>query len=188
MRVANGPAYGAYCHKFFLRDQPHLAAQMFCKNARAMFAMASDATKKKTEAVALLPTDFVAPILTRASLDQMTTSLLQKGSISYVNGIPKSGISASFAHMSYAMRLQIEKEKWNGFLVDRDLELRRQLCAPTLHKQNPQDRMLHVRRLMEVSMQQQQQFQQQKELHHPLMHRQHHGDGRVPNIKRASAA
>jgi hypothetical protein len=41
IRVSSGPELGAYHHEFFLRDKPHLAAQMFCKNARTMLAMAS---------------------------------------------------------------------------------------------------------------------------------------------------
>ena len=40
-RVSRGPEAGAYYHKFFLRDKPHHAAQMFCKNARSKLAMAS---------------------------------------------------------------------------------------------------------------------------------------------------
>lgn len=40
-RVSSGPELGAYYHEFFLRDQPHLAAQMFCKNARTKIAMAT---------------------------------------------------------------------------------------------------------------------------------------------------
>lgn len=40
-RVSSGPELGAYYHEFFLRDKPHLAAQMFCKNARTKIAMAS---------------------------------------------------------------------------------------------------------------------------------------------------
>ena len=42
VRVSSGPELGAYYHEFFLRDKPHLAAQMFCKNARTKIAMASD--------------------------------------------------------------------------------------------------------------------------------------------------
>ena len=41
LRVTKGPESGAYYHHFFLRDKPHLAAQMFCKNARTILAMAS---------------------------------------------------------------------------------------------------------------------------------------------------
>jgi len=40
-RVSSGPELGSYYHEFFLRDKPHLAAQMFCKNARTKIAMAS---------------------------------------------------------------------------------------------------------------------------------------------------
>ncbi|KAL3898763.1 MAG: hypothetical protein SGARI_006603, partial [Bacillariaceae sp.] len=45
VRVSSGPEIGAYYHEFFLRDKPHLAAQMFCKNARTMIAMATDTPK-----------------------------------------------------------------------------------------------------------------------------------------------
>jgi hypothetical protein len=45
VRVSSGPELGAYYHEFFLRDKPHLAAQMFCKNARSKIAMATPITK-----------------------------------------------------------------------------------------------------------------------------------------------
>lgn len=48
VRVSSGPEIGAYYHEFFLRDKPHLAAQMFCKNARTKLAMADEATPKPT--------------------------------------------------------------------------------------------------------------------------------------------
>jgi hypothetical protein len=40
IRVSSGPETGSYYHEFFLRDKPHLVAQMFCKNARSKMAMA----------------------------------------------------------------------------------------------------------------------------------------------------
>ncbi|GKY92423.1 hypothetical protein MPSEU_000212900 [Mayamaea pseudoterrestris] len=40
VRVSSGPEAGAYQHEHFLRDQPHLVTQMFCKNARSKMAMA----------------------------------------------------------------------------------------------------------------------------------------------------
>lgn len=190
MRVANGPEYGAYFHKFFLRDQPHLAAQMFCKNARTMFAMASDVTEKKTDAVALLQVDFAEPILARSSIDQMSSALLQTGSIPYLGGMSKMRDSTPSAPMSfpYAMLLQSEKERLSDMILDRALKMRQQFSALPMQSQTPQDRLLHVRRLMEVSMQHHHLFQQRKEMHHPLMHQGRNDDGRVPNIKRASAA
>jgi hypothetical protein len=42
VRVSSGPEIGSWYHEFFLRAKPHLAAQMFCKNARAKLAMAND--------------------------------------------------------------------------------------------------------------------------------------------------
>jgi hypothetical protein len=53
-RVSSGPELGAYYHEFFLRDKPHLAAQMFCKSARTKLAMASDIPSP-------LPAAMVAP-------------------------------------------------------------------------------------------------------------------------------
>lgn len=50
--MSSGPELGAYYHEFFLRDRPHLAAQMFCKNARSKIAMANDAVPKPTPPVA----------------------------------------------------------------------------------------------------------------------------------------
>jgi hypothetical protein len=56
LRIAKGPEAGAYYHQFFLRDRPQLAAQMYCKNARTMLAMASTDTKPNDEeAVASVP-------------------------------------------------------------------------------------------------------------------------------------
>jgi hypothetical protein len=48
LRVSKGPESGAYYHHFFLRDKPHLAAQMFCKNARTILAMATNEKKPNT--------------------------------------------------------------------------------------------------------------------------------------------
>jgi hypothetical protein len=41
VRISSGPELGAFYHEFFLKDKPHLAAQMFCKNARTKLAMAT---------------------------------------------------------------------------------------------------------------------------------------------------
>mmetsp|Transcript_35067 Transcript_35067/g.73034 ORF Transcript_35067/g.73034 Transcript_35067/m.73034 type:complete len:312 (-) Transcript_35067:1016-1951(-) len=49
VRVSSGPELGAYYHEYFLRDKPHLAAQMFCKNARSKLAMADEPQQPKQE-------------------------------------------------------------------------------------------------------------------------------------------
>lgn len=55
-RISSGPELGAYHHEFFLRDKPHLAAQMFCKNARTMLALASVSEEKtKPQPPAIMP-------------------------------------------------------------------------------------------------------------------------------------
>ena len=45
VRVSSGPEQGSYYHEFFLRDKPHLVAQMFCKNARSKMAMAESSNQ-----------------------------------------------------------------------------------------------------------------------------------------------
>jgi hypothetical protein len=48
VRVSSGPEIGALYHEFFLRDKPHLTAQMFCKNARSKLAMNDGSTPAPT--------------------------------------------------------------------------------------------------------------------------------------------
>ena len=55
VRVSSGPELGAYYHEFFLRDKPHLAAQMFCKNARTMLAMNSSLEAPTAENIKAAP-------------------------------------------------------------------------------------------------------------------------------------
>mmetsp|Transcript_5036 Transcript_5036/g.10398 ORF Transcript_5036/g.10398 Transcript_5036/m.10398 type:complete len:315 (+) Transcript_5036:160-1104(+) len=55
VRVSSGPELGAYYHEYFLRDKPHLAAQMFCKNARSKMAMADDTAVPAPETPAAQP-------------------------------------------------------------------------------------------------------------------------------------
>lgn len=66
LRVSKGPESGAYYHHFFLRDKPHLAAQMFCKNARTILAMATNEKKSNNNEDAngepLIPGEFASSI------------------------------------------------------------------------------------------------------------------------------
>ena len=180
MRVANGPEYGAYFHKFFIRDKPHLAAQMFCKNARTMFAMASDGVEKKTEAV-VMKTDLASASFASSSVNQLAVGLLPVRSFSSLGRMPKIGVSTPSLPMGlpYALLLQREKEKVNNLLVDRAIAIQQQ--------QTHQDRLLQVRRMMEASFQQNR-LQQLEESHHPMMNQERNGDRLLPNINRASAA
>jgi hypothetical protein len=82
--VAHGPDHGAFFHKFFRRDQPHLVAQMYCKNARSKLAMASDEAEKKAKSMARLKTNVVKPILPRAPI--MAPALPPNSRISSLNG------------------------------------------------------------------------------------------------------
>lgn len=87
VRVSSGPELGAYYHEFFVRDQPHLAAQMFCKNARSKAAMADEslpqpqaalplpaASMQTPSAVAsgvLEPTPIAEPMMPQSNAQQM---------------------------------------------------------------------------------------------------------------------
>lgn len=69
IRVSSGPEIGAYYHEFFLRDKPHLAAQMFCKNARAKLAMASgEGPKPEATPSQIASPVAVAPAMTAAPM------------------------------------------------------------------------------------------------------------------------
>lgn len=66
VRISSGPELGAYYHEFFLRDKPHLAAQMFCKNARTKLAMATHGENPASlVAQQEVPSAAVAPSVTR---------------------------------------------------------------------------------------------------------------------------
>jgi hypothetical protein len=69
-RVSKGPDSGAYYHHFFLRDKPHLAAQMFCKNARTILAMASIEEKPDTGSVEVLQGDSMIPSMLMSSIPE----------------------------------------------------------------------------------------------------------------------
>lgn len=66
LRVSKGPESGAYYHHFFLRDKPQLAAQMFCKNARTILAMATNENKpnnaEMVQGEPILPSVFASSI------------------------------------------------------------------------------------------------------------------------------
>jgi hypothetical protein len=128
MRLAYGPDHGAFYHKFFQRDKPHLAAQMYCKNARTMFAMASDAAEKKAEAKALLKMDFVKPISPQPGpiVNPPSPALLPESSISSLKGGPSWALAGS-TNAPSEMR-QLERMALDSFLIKRLLN--RALIAP----------------------------------------------------------
>lgn len=64
VRVSSGPELGAYYHEFFLRDKPHLAAQMFCKNARTKIAMAASSEPKNVPVKRTVEVKTTVPIAT----------------------------------------------------------------------------------------------------------------------------
>jgi len=82
IRVASGSELGAYHHEFFLRDKPHLAAQMFCKNARTMLAMSSPVAMNvsnensqvtaEVESSSLMRKDDKSSVLTSKRMEQVS--------------------------------------------------------------------------------------------------------------------
>ena len=139
MRVANGHEPGAYFHMYFLRGQPQLVAQMFCKNARTMLAMSSSASiALPTE----MKTNDVVPMKQIPSLVPVTESP------SLCQSRPSS-VSAT------------RKEQLHQMLLDHALRLQQHLNVSM-----QQDNLLQMRRMVEMNihrfrLQQQQQIVRQ---------------------------
>jgi hypothetical protein len=182
MRVANGPEPGAYFHKYFLRDQPQLAAQMFCKNARTMLAMKSNVSVPLPHAeevpVAKASAQFPALSIDAWSMKMNRNSAFQ-GSFSKAV-IDATATPQSVAMNNQALLMQQEKEQLNRMLIDRALRLQQRSSVIM-----QQDRLLQMRRMIEMNMHQHR-LQQQKAMS------QLQGDGndtaRLAIKNRASAA
>jgi hypothetical protein len=198
MRVANGPEPGAYFHKYFLRDQPQLAAQMFCKNARTMLAMSANAsvaipnvvkTKEVATVVPIKPSPSVAekespaqfPVMTSGmwSMKMKPISALDKCHFTTSGASNINAKSSSPDHQ--ALLMQQEKEQLNRMLIDRALRLQQRSNVVM-----QQDRLLQMRRMIEMNMHQHRLQQQQKIIRHPQ--EGNNGNARMVINNRASAA
>jgi hypothetical protein len=209
--VAFGPDYGAFYHKFFLRDQPHLVAQIFCKNARTLSAM--DVAEKKAEF--LLKADsydprapiinstmlqsqssIVGPMKTLPAMQQMkdmqldsfhalhnplAAVLLRNSAISSQAEGPRIGDSATSDPMSLQFEMLLQLEK----VKLNSLLVERALKMHQEHNCR-QDRIQQVRRMMVASLQQSQLQEQNEAPHLLLIPGKQSGDRRVANIHRAS--
>jgi HSF-type DNA-binding len=174
MRVTYGPANGAFFHKFFQRDQPHLVAQMYCKNARTLLAMASDVAETKHPA--LLPTDFAKPLVPHAYIDPPAPTMMPLPNKSSCLTVPPSLVSsATFDPINSPYEMgQLETVK--SLLVCHALKMRQA-------QKSRQDRFLQVRRAMVASLQQHR-WQQENEWCHSFMNTQARNQdrrGRVPH-------
>lgn len=143
MRVSSGPELGAYHHEFFLRDKPHLAAQMFCKNARTMLAMASASKEdyKEPEKAAEMPLPFMEEF--------------EKPAPYAMNHHPNMG---HMQMLEQQMQLMQQQEQANRLLVERALLLQQHTPVSMQELQNhltqqkmQQERMLQLRQLMQLS-------------------------------------
>ena len=171
MRVANGPEPGAYFHKYFLRDQPQLAAQMFCKNARTMLAMNSNSSVampdvvKAPVGVANVPVK-QTPQATESSSLPVTTSSLWSMKMKPISPLQKyhfvTPSSSALPPKSVTtdhqvLLMQQEKEQLNRMLIERALRLQQRSTVVM-----QQDRLLQMRRMIEMNMHQHRLQQQQK--------------------------
>ena len=182
IRVSSGPDLGAYNHKFFLRDQPHLAAQMFCKNARTMLAMASSPNRTQDATVAAVeveqppsPTTVRIPPalpphqqllqspLWAMGTQELPDETLQKSSsfaaaafTTPLYGGPRSGLHLLERQLMF---LQQQKEQANRLLIERAilLQQQQQRHRPTIFEQE-QERL--VGQMMQIGVPQQQRGRQ----------------------------
>jgi hypothetical protein len=211
MRVANGPEHGAYFHKYFLRDKPQLAAQMFCKNARTMFAMASDVHEKKNDQEAISKMVQPNPSMAHGvhsnppnQISRQTFQALQLRTPEAfsLDGFQKDNFLSAFVPMSAPIArtgrneflerqtsiMRQEKEQLNRLLVERALRIQKQqLSVAVMQQQNQQDRLLNMRRMMEISMREHG-VSQLQQMRHPSSYQQNSDGRRVPTNNRASAA
>jgi hypothetical protein len=195
VRVSSGPELGAYYHEFFLRDKPHLAAQMFCKNARAKLAMANDPNPNVTvpaigirpqetlpvasppQSVALAPSQQEISVA-KPQIDATILALLQQQrSKTSLDEKIKSALYPPYAPNNVQLlerQMQIlQQDLAQRFLVEqliRSASQQQQVTQPIPMLQNQQssNRLLQMRQLMELRLNQRQ--------------------GRVPQGSRASAA
>jgi hypothetical protein len=130
-RVSSGPELGAYHHQFFLRDQPHLAAQMFCKNARTMLAMQS-ASPAPTATTIEKP----APPPTTAVVRSSNLHGLSASAEVAPNG-DSSAVLPTPPHFDHDISLQLlerqmsflreQKEQANRMLIERAMFMQQRL-------------------------------------------------------------
>ena len=191
--MSSGPELGAYYHEFFLRDKPHLAAQMFCKNARAKLAMANDSLSQPKPPQAPpqppqpqpqhIPSGVVQntppPTQLRQQVSQQSVkstdsvpsalllALHQQQQNKTIDTNIKSLLSPQLSNVQLLERQMqlLQQEQAQRLLVERLLQQQQQ---PTIQEQQQQARLLQMRQLMEIRMQQRQ--------------------GRVPHGSRAHAA
>lgn len=147
-RVSSGPEIGAYYHEFFLRDKPHLAAQMWCKNARTMLAMQQgDKNGKKLG----------GPNATNS--EGLGQSLLpDSSSVAPTNA---DNLRRNVQLLDHQILLLQRQEHTNRLLLERALLLQQndplamqRLQIEIEEQKMQQDRILQMRRLMQLGHQQ----------------------------------
>jgi hypothetical protein len=162
VRVSSGPEIGAYYHEFFLRDKPYLAAQMFCKNARTVLAMATSETSPSPESLEASPVATQPSATASSSLPTFTPALLAALSKSPAQNTDNNLALASgpsFASPTNVQLLEmhvLQQEQANRTLLDHAMALsiqQRQEQSEKIAAQ--QARLGQMRQLMQLLAQQQ---------------------------------
>jgi hypothetical protein len=176
---------GAYYHEFFLRDKPHLAAQMFCKNARTLAAMQSvnkhfgDYKKNNVKESPTLPPNR-PPAAVMAAVDPSPLLSLSKGAFS----LPSIAASMPnrlelFERQMFALQ---QEEEANRMLLERALLL--QPHHPSSFSINP----VLLREVQLQKLQQERILQMRRAMHQYNASRNAGDRQRAPSNNRASAA
>jgi hypothetical protein len=175
---------GAYYHEFFLRDKPHLAAQMFCKNARTLAAMQSvkhfggDYKKNNVKDSPTLPPNRPPAAVLAAAVDPSPLLSLSKGAFSLPSIAAMPNRLELFERQMFALQ---QEEEANRMLLERAL---------LLQPHHPSSFSINPVLLREVQLQklQQERILQMRRAMHQYNASRNDGRQRAPSNNRASAA
>lgn len=157
--MSSGPEIGAYYHEFFLRDKPQLAAQMWCKNARTMLAMQGGEKKGKKQAGPAATAHF-KPVTTSSSPE--TSRSILSDSVAGASLPSTMNLGRNVQLLDHQIHLLQRQEHTNRLLLERALLLQQQndplsmqrLQLEIEEQKMQQDRILQMRRLMQLGHQQ----------------------------------
>ena len=152
VRVSSGPEIGAYYHEFFVRDKPHLAAQMFCKNVRSKLAMANLETGSGGPAPSSAPVMQSAPQETKmpGMLSQYMIAAMNKGQVDAKFNLPfGNGLGGNSNLQLIQQQIQIlQQEQAQRLLLER-LALSNQPMANVATLSPQEIHLLQLRQLMQ---------------------------------------
>jgi hypothetical protein len=151
-RVASGPELGAYYHEFFLRDQPHLAAQMFCKNARTKIAMAS--SEPEPAALQSQLSSAQAPDAARLDASHILMRNTVESSMQMSLGQQLNMCNRFNPHQQQQVQMQMQFPQKPMMVINNNAALSL-LMNEILAQKQQQQRMLQLQQLTAVNLRQQ---------------------------------